>query len=101
MHTITATLTRAAEVRMCLGGAWTLWLELTQQHEPCPIVAVRDYGHGESARQAAYSAATRMPRGEAVRVWCAGIGIGHTHDNRAAIALRGVDQINTLPHSAA
>ncbi len=97
-HRITGTLARAAEVRVCLGGAYVLDLELEQisATDPHPIVCRRQYGHGSSAAIAAHSAATHLRQGTRVEVWCVGIAPGATATAEPAIALRGVDHINRL-----
>lgn len=95
-HQVVGTLLRDAEVRRCLGGAYVVCIELRQPREDAPVVAMRQYGFGATADLAAHAAAHHLRRGTPVRVWCNGIGTGHTSDAEAAIALRGVDLITPL-----
>lgn len=99
MNTITAIMASNAEARVCLGGAWTLWMNLQQPRMAMPMLAIKHYGHGEAAAQAAHSAANRLQRGCRVSLWCEGLDIDHTPAGRQAIVLRGVDAIHIAAHS--
>lgn len=100
-HRVTATLTRDPVACMAMGGAWLLLLELRQHSEPDPITGAWQFGHGESAAQAAHSAAYRLRRGQAVQVWYAGLGLGHTqYERRASIELRGISSVQEVADPA-
>lgn len=104
-HRIVGRLTRDAHACAAQGGAYVVWLEMTQPEAThadanTPIVAACQMGFGTSAVVAANSKAYTLRKGTRVRVWCIGIGLGHTRDDEAAIRLFGVDMVEVIPAPA-
>jgi hypothetical protein len=98
-HQVIGQLTRNAEARVCIGGAWVLMLEMRQAQGGAksePIVAIKQCGSGEPARAAAHSAAARLRQGAMARVYCTAFRVGRNSERRRAIELTGVDSVQPI-----
>ncbi len=109
-HRVTGRLTADAQARMALGGSYIVMVELQQStplgvdvpaDKALPLVGAYQMGHGACAAIAANSKAAALRKGTLVRIWCAGIGLGYTSEDEAAIRLHGIDHVEVITPPAA